>query len=162
MFCFLLLVSCEQNSNIFQNGALVDDQGSEVIAEVTENPTSVPTATDVPVSPTETPSQDVVEQNKEPQPADWVLSENAEEYLGQVITVRVQVSQCAYKPSINGSPTFCNDQPYPNHTFTYLMWGVDISQFDQLCVLVTGEIVEYDGKPQIVLESEEQIIPCDD
>ena len=120
----------------------------------------IPT-TSTPLPPSSPPYQSVEEGSGELEAEDWVISANARDYLGQVACVRVEVSHCAYMPYINGSPTFCNDQPFPEHDFTFLMWGVDLSHLDQSCVLVSGEIVEYDGKPQIVVESEEQIILCD-
>lgn len=124
--------------------------------------------TDIQMTPTETaaptpkPTQTLPEPTVEEKQADWVLSTDAGQYLGEVKTVRVELAHCAYKPGINGTPTFCNDQPYPNHVFTFLVWGKDWSNFDQTCALVTGEISEYDGKIQIVLDEEEQIVPCDD
>lgn len=129
---------------------------TEIVPTITPVPTTRPTQTAP--RPARRPTE-AVEQEEE---IGWVLSGNAWDFLGQVITVRVEQSHCAYKPGINGAPTFCNDQPYPNHGFTFLVWGKDWSHFDQTCVLVTGEIVEYDGKLQIVVEEEEQIIPCED
>jgi hypothetical protein len=129
---------------------------TEIVSTITSAPTSRPTQT------TLRPTQRPIEAAEQEEEVGWVLSADAGNYLGQVITIRVELSHCAYKPNINGAPTFCNDQPYPDHSFTYLVWGEDWSHFDQKCVLVTGEIVEYDGKQQIVVEEEEQIIPCED
>jgi hypothetical protein len=126
-----------------QSEAEVDS--SVKITAATDTP--IPAPIDVPV-----PTAQVV---------NWVESAAAGEHLGEIVTVRVQLSHCSYKPGVNGEPTFCNDQPYPNHVFTYLVWGQDWSHFDQACVLVRGEIVEYDGKAQIELENEEQILLCD-
>jgi hypothetical protein len=123
-------------------------------------PTTAPTRTQAPTQVNLLPTQPILEPTAEDQ-IEWVLSSEAGDYLGQVKTVRIELSHCAYKPGINGSPTFCNDQPYPDHVFTYLVWGQDWSHFDQACVLVTGEIVEYGGKSQIEVEEEGQIVPCD-
>jgi hypothetical protein len=150
-----LLFGCNQAKKVnLPEAAAVIEVGSE--PTIAHTATSVPTKTAVP--PTQQPT-DAVELEEE---VTWVLSGDAGNFLGQVITVRVELSHCAYKPNINGSPTFCNDKPYPDHSFTYLVWGKDFSRFDQLCVLVSGEIVEYDGKQQIVVEEEDQITPCED
>lgn len=144
-----------------------DRKSEEIVPEIvpTETlmmlePTTAPTVTPEPtLQPTQPPinvTVTVEEKNN------WVMSNETGEYLGQVITVRVELSHCSYRANVNGSPTFCNDQPYPEHTFTYLVWGKDWSHFDQTCVLVTGEIVEYDGKTQIVVEEEGQVVPCDE
>lgn len=149
-----LLVGCTQ-----KNEEIVPETPpTETLVEM--KPTTAPTATQEPTSPpTQKPVQPTdIEEVK----IDWVLSDEAGAYLGEVKTVRVELSQCSYRANVNGSPTFCNDQPYPNHTFTYLVWGKDWSHFDQTCVLVTGEIVEYDGKMQIEVEDEEQVVPCDE
>ncbi|MEN8242734.1 MAG: hypothetical protein ABFS17_12480 [Chloroflexota bacterium] len=116
-----------------------------------EDAVATPTLQPAPTDPPADPPIDV----------EWIDSASAGEHLGETITVRVEISHCDYKPGINGEPTFCNDQPYPNHLFTYLIWGEDWSHYDQSCVLVSGEIVEYDGKAQIELKNEEQIILCD-
>jgi hypothetical protein len=160
IICLLLLVGCSSGTS---NGALVENYSNDAVSPQVA-PTKTPTemvavmeATPEPAPPTQS-EEEPATTLEEP---DWVSSSDAGNYLGEIVTVRVEVSYCSYLPNVNGSPTFCNDKPYPDHVFTYLMWGVDISRFDQLCVLVNGEIVEYDGKIQIVVESEEQIIPCD-
>jgi hypothetical protein len=142
-----------------ENEENLPDVSTVTAAEIqlTIAPTSTPIPTKTALQPTQQHA-DAVEQEVE---VTWVLSGDAANYLGQVITVRVEQSHCAYKPSINGSPTFCNDQPYPDHTFTYLVWGQDWSHFDQLCVLVTGEIESYDGTSQIVVEEEGQVAACE-
>jgi len=65
------------------------------------------------------------------------------------VTCRIQKAYCSYQPSVNGQPTYCNDAPYPDHSFTYLVWGQDVSYLNGHCLLVKGEISYYNGKPQI-------------
>jgi hypothetical protein len=143
-----------------KNDESLPDIATVIAVEI--RPTIAPTSTSIPTKTALKPTQQPTDEGEQEVKVTWVLSGDAANYLGQVITVRVALSYCAYKPGINGSPTFCNDQPYPNHGFTYLVWGEDWSHYDQMCVLVSGEIVEYDGKQQIVVEEEEQITPCED
>jgi hypothetical protein len=159
VLCLSLIVSCQKNSS--GNGPIDPTQIAPVVTATSEKEapsiTPGPTWTPPPIEASSTPGSS----GGEGEAVDWILSEAAVNFIGEVVAVHVDVSHCAYKPGVNGAPTFCNDQPFPNHTFTYLMWGVDLSRFDQQCVLVIGQIVEYDGKPQIVIENEDQILPCD-
>lgn len=70
--------------------------------------------------------------------------------VGQVTTCMIERGYCSYKPSVKGSPTFCNDRQYPMHTFTFLAWGEDLSAYNGSCMIVSGLVKLYDGKPQIV------------
>lgn len=90
----------------------------------------------------------------------WVLPALAKEYLGTNIRVRVETAYCSFQADINGTPTFCNDQLYPNHNFTFLIWGEDLSSFDRKCVIVEGKVELFQGKPQIEISSEEEIYFC--
>lgn len=92
----------------------------------------------------------------------WVISSEALNHVGQDISVRVETAQCSYQPGVGGAPTFCNDLPYPNHNFTFLVWGEDWSYLDQECVVVTGLVEIYQGKPQIEVASLEQVSLCGD
>ncbi|MFN2145314.1 MAG: hypothetical protein ACK2T7_08160 [Anaerolineales bacterium] len=158
VLCMLLTVGCGQNSadSVNINEVVQPDTTN------TDTPLEAPTITPAPTW-TLPPVEDLTTQPPvgDEAKAAWVLSNEAAGHLEEVITVRVEVSYCSYKSSVNGSPTFCNDQPFPNHSFTYLIWGEDLSHLDGQCVLVSGRIVEYDGKPQIVLENEDQVTPCD-
>jgi hypothetical protein len=86
-------------------------------------------------------------------------SETSRHY-GETITCRIDRAYCDYRPDIGGQPTFCNDAPYPNHDFTLLVWGSDWSDLDGRCLLVTGEVVRYRGKPEIIAESRSQVDYC--
>ena len=90
-----------------------------------------------------------------------VLSEQAGDYIGQIITVQMNRAYCSYRPDINGNPTFGNDAPYPAHDFTMLVWDQDWSDYDGRCTCVYGQVTIYGGKPQIVLESRSGVSVCD-
>ncbi len=92
---------------------------------------------------------------------DAIRSIFADNYVGQTTTVRIDRAYCSYRADINGQPTFCNDAPYPNHDFTLLVWGSDWSDYDGHCLLVSGYVSRYKGKPQIIAESRSQVSLCD-
>lgn len=84
---------------------------------------------------------------------------NLDEY-GETVTCKIPYARCEYFPATKGSPTFCNDAPYPNHTFALVVFGQDWSDYDRTCMFVTGELARYDGKPQIIADSRSQVEFC--
>ena len=74
--------------------------------------------------------------------------------------MQIDRAYCSYRPDINGSPTFCNDAPYPAHNFTMLVWNQDWSDYDGRCICVYGRVILYRGKPEIVLESRSNVSLC--
>ncbi len=123
-------------------------------------PTLTPTNTPRPPTPTPTSTSTPIPIPK-PCGSHAVPSEQAENYIGQIVTVQMDRAYCSYRPGINGSPTFCNDAPYPSHDFTMLVWDQDWSDYDGRCICVYGEVTPYKGKPQIVLESRSDVSLCD-
>ena len=119
-------------------------------------PTSTPTNT--PRPPTPTPTSTPTSASCGPRA---VPSEQAGDYIGQIITVQIDRAYCSYRPDINGSPTFCNDAPYPAHDFTMLVWDQDWSDYDGRCTCVYGKVTLYKGKPEVVLESRSNVSLCD-
>ena len=91
----------------------------------------------------------------------YIPSNLALDFLGEYVTVGIEKASCSYRPDINGNPTFCNDSPYPNHTFTLLVWGQDWGFLDSECILVAGVVSSYDGKPQIIAETLDQVSLCE-
>ena len=96
-----------------------------------------------------------------------VAAARAHEVIGKEATVCGRISDASYRSSIGGRPTFLNfDRPYPNHTFTVVIWG-DVrdrfekapeAMFEGAHVCVTGRVETYRGKPQIVLRDPKQIL----
>ncbi len=80
--------------------------------------------------------------------------------IGQTTTCMIERSYCSYKKSIKGSPSFCNDAPYPTNLFTFLAWGEDLSGYNGKCLIITGEVKLYQGKPEII-GTESSISICD-
>jgi uncharacterized protein YraI len=81
-------------------------------------------------------------------------------HIGEFVSCEIPRASCAYHPEIDGSPTFCNYPPDPNHQFTLLVWGSDWSDLDGQCVIVKGLVVNYEGKPEIEARSRSDIARC--
>ena len=79
---------------------------------------------------------------------------------GELVKCKIEHAYCSYQPSTSGSPTFCNNAPYPNHDFTLLVWGEDWSDYDGECIVVSGIVSIYQGKPQIEAFGRSQISLC--
>ena len=89
---------------------------------------------------------------------DIILCSNAPAYTNVICKIRR--AYCSYQPSTSGQPTFCNDFPYPNHQFTLIVWGSDWSDLDGYCLIISGYVDKYAGKPQIVASSRSQVSFC--
>ena len=114
--------------------------------------------TSISVPPTSTPSSD---------DSAVVQSSEAEKYVGKSATVEVKRAYCSYQTRTRGSPTFCNDAPYPKHHCTMLVWGSNRKawstppeSWDGKCLRVTGMVTTYQGKPQIEAKEPSQISSC--
>lgn len=82
-------------------------------------------------------------------------------HLEEPVKCKMPRAYCSYQPNINGSPTFCNDEPYPNNEFTSAIWGFDWSNTDGDCIIVEGIVSNYHGKPQIAFEADQvNVSPC--
>jgi len=92
--------------------------------------------------------------------------EEVRSHIGDSVSVCGKVFSTNYLPDTRESPTFLNmGAPYPNDSLTVLIWKNTRTRFPykpeekllnkQICV--TGKIVNYKGKPQIVIHKEEQI-----
>jgi hypothetical protein len=89
-----------------------------------------------------------------------IKCEEATNYYNQDVVVTAKVAQISSRPSV----TFLNlDQPYPNSPLTAVIFDAnlgnfgDLKQFDQKQVEITGTVTEYRGKPEIVLDSPDQV-----
>jgi DNA/RNA endonuclease YhcR with UshA esterase domain len=91
---------------------------------------------------------------------DQVSSKEAKDNIGRTLQVKGKVAAIFISEKGN---TFINfDEKSPNQTFTVAIFSgknVDISKIAVgSIVTVYGEIKEYKGKPEIVVESNDQII----
>lgn len=91
---------------------------------------------------------------------------NAQDFVGQTITVCGYVAQISTIESINGQPTYINlGGKYPNHSFNAVIWkknilsweGASLQDYHNQLLAITGEVVLYRGKPQIVVYTPKQI-----
>jgi hypothetical protein len=87
-------------------------------------------------------------------------------YVGKRATVCGQVASANFAAQSRGRPTYLNlDRPYPNQTFTAVIWGENLDKFPEtpeqayrgkrLCV--TGTISTNRGLPQIIVGHPRQI-----
>lgn len=81
--------------------------------------------------------------------------------IGDSVSCKIERASCDYLPDTNGSPTFCNDKPYPNQDFALVVFGENWSDLDGYCLVVRGVVQIYRGTPQIVASSRSQVSYCD-
>jgi hypothetical protein len=93
-----------------------------------------------------------------------IPSVQAKDHVGETGTVCGHVADTRYQA--NGSHvTFLNfDKPFPDHTFTAFIPAENRDKFKEpeteykdKDVCVTGAIVDYHGKPEIILSAPDQI-----
>jgi DNA/RNA endonuclease YhcR with UshA esterase domain len=91
----------------------------------------------------------------------------AKAHIGETNTVCGLVTGGRFLDSSKGKPTFLNfERPYPDHTFTVVIFESDRAKFenppetwfDGKTVCVTGAVIEYRGKPEIVVHDPSQIV----
>ncbi|HUI07588.1 MAG TPA: hypothetical protein VL486_11365 [Verrucomicrobiae bacterium] len=96
-----------------------------------------------------------------------IVSADAQKHIGETTTVCGVVASTRYFSSASTKPTVLNfDRPYPNHTFTVVIPGFARGGFKEppetlfrgKTVCVAGQIVDYRGKPEIVISSPSQIV----
>ena len=97
------------------------------------------------------------------QNASSISSRDANSYISQIATVCGPVVDSRFAAASKGQPTFLNfDYPYPNHTFTIVIWGQNRTNFSSppekkymsKNICIDGYIDSYNGKPQIEATSE--------
>ncbi len=108
--------------------------------------TGLPTSTNFPAGPT---SMMIIE------------CKDTKDKVGQFVTCKIQKAYCEFLPDVNGDPTFCNDAPYPNNNFTLTVFGQDWSDYDGKCIVISGTISSYQGKPQILTKNRARISDCE-
>lgn len=80
--------------------------------------------------------------------------------LGEEISCRIERAYCDYLPGLEGSPTFCNDLPAPDHTFALIVLGEDWSDYDGQCIIVSGHLRLDKGVLQIQASNRDQVSSC--
>ena len=80
--------------------------------------------------------------------------------IGEHISCRIGRAVCDYLPALEGSPTVCNDQPYPNHNFTLIVFGKDWSEYDGECLIISGYLEIDKGVLQIQASQRSQVLYC--
>jgi hypothetical protein len=94
-------------------------------------------------------------------PSDVLLCKDTGNLAGTRVTCTISHAYCSYKPSTTGSPTFCNDAPFPDHSFTLVAWGEDWSDYDGKCIVINNGLVSIrDDKSQIEASSRSQVSIC--
>jgi len=93
-----------------------------------------------------------------PLSAQTLSTTDARSHIGERATVCGRIAGTHAATGASGSPTFVDlDQPYPNQTFTAVIWARDratvgnVPKDGTLCV--KGTITEYRGRPEIVLHA---------
>ena len=99
-------------------------------------------------------------QETKPLPPDDILCKDTRNWIGSYVTCKVPHVYCSYEPSISGSPTYCDNAPYPDNSFTLVALGKDWRDLDGSCILVSGTITLYLGKLRIEAGSRSQISTC--
>lgn len=93
-----------------------------------------------------------------------ISSKEAKDNIGKTLQVKGKVASVFISEKGNKFINF--DEKSPNQTFTAAILSrsdVDISRIKEGCILtVYGEIKEYKGKPEIVIESSGQIISIEE
>ena len=94
-----------------------------------------------------------------------ISTDRADKYIGQVKSVYGVVVSTNYNND-SSSPMFLNlDEAYPDHIFTIFIvssardsfnWLPEVYYLDKK-IIVTGLITEYNGKPEIIVNSPSQI-----
>jgi hypothetical protein len=80
-------------------------------------------------------------------------------HLGETATICGTVASTNFAQRAKGKPTFLDfEKPYPNQTFTVLIWGEDRAKFGapeisllEKHVCATGQIQIYRGRPEIIV-----------
>ena len=93
--------------------------------------------------------------------SDKIISTNeVNNYIKKTVTVEGYVADVVMRPKVN----YLNfDNKFPKHTFTVVIFPKDAENFEDLNVFknkniqVKGKIELYRGKPQIIVNSTEQI-----
>ncbi len=96
-----------------------------------------------------------------------VTAADAAKYMGKKITVCDKVYGGRYFEHSENAPTLLNmGAAYPNNPFTFVIQGENRKKFSykpeewliNKDVCVTGEIIEFKGKPEMLLSDSTQLV----
>ena len=80
--------------------------------------------------------------------------------IGDYVSCKLERAYCDYLPDLEGSPTYCSDRPAPDHTFTLTVFGMDWSDYDGQCLVVSGYLELNRGVLQIQALKRDQVSSC--
>jgi DNA/RNA endonuclease YhcR with UshA esterase domain len=91
---------------------------------------------------------------------------DAKDHVGERVTICGKVEDTYYNAKVNGKPFMIYfGAKYPKQTFSAVIWNDDLKNFDYkpdeylkgkfICII--GVIKMYKGKPEMVLNTQEQI-----
>jgi hypothetical protein len=81
--------------------------------------------------------------------------------IGDQVSCKLERAYCDFLPDLEGSPTYCSDRPAPDHTFTLTVAGMDWSDYDGQCIVVTGYLEIDRGILQIQAFRRDQVSYCE-
>ena len=81
--------------------------------------------------------------------------------IGDYVSCKLERAYCDFLPDLEGSPTYCSDRPAPDHTFTLTVLGMDWSDYDGQCLVVSGYLEIDRGVLQIQALNGDQVSSCD-
>ena len=96
-----------------------------------------------------------------------IPAEQAKQHVGETNTVCGLIASARYMDSTRAKPTLLNFvHPYPDHVFSVMIPNSARSKFKDppetafinKTVCVTGAIIDYRGKPEIVVDDPSQIV----
>ena len=100
-------------------------------------------------------------------PLPGIASADAQQHIGETNTICGVVASTRYLESTSSKPTLLNfDRPFPNHTFSVMIPNGSRDKFKEppetmfkgKIVCVTGAIIDYRGKPEIVVDDPAKIV----
>ena len=86
---------------------------------------------------------------------------DAARHVGGFVSCKLERAYCDYLPDLEGSPTFCNDRPHPDHNFALIVFGKDWSEYDGQCIIVSGYLEIDRGVLKIQALEHSQVSACD-
>ena len=97
---------------------------------------------------------------------DTIRVEDASKHIGDSVTVYGKIYGGIFLDKSKNQPTFLNmGAAYPNHLLTIVIWKKERAYFKKppeivfknKDVYITGRIIEFNGKPEIIFEKPEQL-----